>query len=68
MAKLGRPKTGLNGKKTTLYLDPALVGEARVIARTRYKESLSNMIERLMRAETQRKLGGRLEKQSGSER
>jgi hypothetical protein len=52
-----RKKVRRSGKPTNLYLNTDVVTEGKALAQTRYGISLSELIERLLRAEMGRKRG-----------
>ena len=54
---MARPSTGRKGQAINVYLEAALVAEARKAALDRYGDSLSGMIEKLLRRELELKRG-----------
>ena len=54
---MARPRTGLNGSPTNLYLRKEIKTEARKIAKIRYRISLSELVENLLVRELSLKRG-----------
>ena len=55
--KQRKVKARRSGKPTNLYLNKAIVAEGKTLAANRYGCSLSELVERLLKADMQRKRG-----------
>jgi hypothetical protein len=59
-----KPPATRNGKPLSLYIDPEIRDAGKALAKERYGESLSDLVERLLKAELKRKRGVRMPREN----